>query len=101
MPDPSSPFASLAALATILGDVTRWRILLELAKGEALPVLELARRLHAKRNRISKHMAVLREARLVVVGFGRLYALAPSMVVRREEGVLDLGRCLVRLDALD
>ena len=98
MPDHSPLSLSMARLATVLNDVSRWRILLELSKGQALPVKELAGRARIRPNTASKHMSVLLEKGLVVKSFGRLYALAPTVQVRREEGLLDLGPCLLRLE---
>jgi hypothetical protein len=49
MNDPATPAAPpvlpLAGILTAISDLTRWRILDELLKGEPLPVKELARRL--------------------------------------------------------
>ena len=100
MTTPSSPTMPLSKLCTVLSHVSRWRILVELAKGEALPVQELAKRVRSSPDKVSKHMRILRGAGLAKPGFGRLYALAPGVVVRAEEGLLDLGPCLLKLDAL-
>ncbi len=88
----------LEKLAGVLSDPGRWLILQELGKGEPLPVQELAKRTGRSAGMTSKHMATLRDAGVVVVGFGRLYQLAP--VVRPAPGakILDLGLCQLRLD---
>ena len=92
---------TLKQLSTVLSHVSRWRILLELAKGQALPVQELAKRVRSSPGKVSKHMVVLREARLALPGFGRLYSLAPWVQVRAEERLLDLGWCLLRVDGME
>ncbi len=101
MPTDSEPRPTLKQLSTVLSHVSRWRILLELAKGQALPVQELAKRVRSSPGKVSKHMVVLREARLALPGFGRLYSLAPWVQVRAEERLLDLGYCLLRVDATE
>lgn len=95
--EPSKP--SLAALALLLGDVTRWLLLRELAKGEALPIHELAKRLGRTREGISKHLAVMRRVGVAVQGFGRLYSLTPALRPAPGATVLDFGHCTLRLDA--
>src|SRR5438874_1711447 len=89
---------SLEMVARVLSDPARWIILRELAKGEPLPVLELARRLGRSADTVSKHMAVLRDAALVVTGYGRLYQLAPAVRPAPGASVIDLGHCQIRLD---
>jgi DNA-binding transcriptional ArsR family regulator len=85
-------------LATILHDPVRWRILKELAKGEALPVIELAMRARTKATKVSKHMAVLRKAGLVTTIYGRLYKLSPVLQPDLAAQRLDLGHCVLKLD---
>ena len=97
-PNPA-PLLSEARLAKALNDPKRWIILRELAKGEALPVQELARRAGSTPNMTSKHMAVLREAGVVVSGYGQLYQLAPGLRPAPGARMLDLGHCHLRLDA--
>ena len=92
------PMMPLAKLARVLSDPTRWRILRELAKGEALPVQVLAGRAGSTPNLTSKHMSVLRKAGMVVVGYGRLYQLVPEMRPAPGAMHLDLGHCHLRLD---
>ena len=91
------PF-SAKQVGRVLHDVNRWRILRELAKGEALPVQVLAQRIGRTSSATSKHMQVLREARLVVTSHGGHYRLAPAIRPAPGVQVLDLGHCTLRLD---
>ncbi len=90
---------TVEALARVLGDPGRWAILRELAKGEALPVQELASRVGRSAGMVSKHMAMMREAGLVVAGYGRLYQLAPAMRPAPGATMVDLGQCLLKINA--
>ena len=88
----------LKHLARLLNVPARWRILRELAKGEALPVKELAVRARCPAASVSKHMALMKKAGVVVVGYGRLYKLAPGVQPDAEGRRLDLGHCVLKLD---
>ena len=96
---PSPSALKLKHLATVLHDPVRWRILKELAKGEALPVWVLAGLARSTAPKVSKHMAVLRKAGVVAVGYGRLYKLAPGFQPEADGTRLDLGHCVLKLDA--
>lgn len=89
---------SLEDLAQALAVPARWVFLRELARGEALPVAELARRTGITPNLASKHLMVLRELKLVEQVYARLYRLASTLRVDASAGLLDLGFCLLRLD---
>ncbi len=94
----TKPSLSLDTIANLLGDVTRWRLLAELAKGQPLPVIELARRLRVPATNISKHITALRDCGVVQrSGFGRDYRIAEPYCVPGERAV-DLGWALVRLE---
>lgn len=82
----------------LFGEPTRWRMVGELAKGEALPVQELAQRLRCKPANISKHLAVLRKHGIVLPHYGTCYRLAPAFMPKPGENVLDLGHCTMKLD---
>ena len=94
-----APALALEPLTLLLNDPARWFVLRELAKGEPLPVHELARRLGRSTDSISKHLAVRRRVGGAVVGFGRLYALAPAFRPAPGTAVIDFGPCVVRLDS--
>lgn len=93
----NEPLIPLNKLARVLAEPRRWKILRELAKGEALPIKELASRIGGKPDITSKHMAVIREAGLVVTGYGRLYSLAPAFRPPAGAASLDLGHCSLHL----
>lgn len=101
VPSASATPIPIDELGLVLNDPARWRILRELAKGKALPVSELGRRVGRTADSVSKHMIVLRQARLVVSGFGRLYELAPGLQPPPGVTDLDLGYCVLRLDRLE
>lgn len=98
MSNPTAAAVPLEKLARLLSDPARWTILRELAKGEPLPVSELARRVGRSADMTSKHMAVLRDAGVVVTGYGRLYQLAPAYRPAPGATTLDLGHCHLTLD---
>ncbi|MCX7010751.1 MAG: helix-turn-helix domain-containing protein [Kiritimatiellaeota bacterium] len=85
-------------LCSLLADPTRWSIIRELCKGEALPVQEIARRVGRKPMNVSKHLAVLRKYGAVVVIYGQLYRIAPALQPKPGETTLDLGHCIMKLD---
>ena len=92
------PAIPLAVVAMVLGEPKRWSILRELAKGEALPVSELARRAGTNADSASKHMRCLRKAGIVRTGYGRLYSLAPAFHPAPGSREIDFGHCVVRPD---
>jgi hypothetical protein len=97
-PAPEPGLIKLKHLSRVLNVPARWRILRELARGEALPVKELAVRARCPAASASKHMALLKKAGLVVVGYGRLYKLAPDVQPEPGGQRLDLGHCVLKLD---
>jgi len=90
---------SLAAVASALGEVKRWRILSELSVGEALMVKELAERIGISADLTSRHLARMRVAGLVVSGRGRLYEIPKKYLPVPGQRIVDYGHCLLRLDA--
>ncbi|MFA6561986.1 MAG: helix-turn-helix domain-containing protein [Verrucomicrobiia bacterium] len=94
------PVIPLGRLLTAVSDMTRWRILDELLKGEALPVLELSNRLHVPATNIGKHCAVLLELGMLRRGYGNCYSIPACFLVPGQR-VLDFGAVLLRLDRLD
>ena len=95
----NKPRLSVAAAGLLLSDPTRWQILQELAKGQPLPVHELARRLGRPREVVSKHMSVLRRLEVAEPGFGWLYALVPAYRPAPGATEIDFGSCTVRLES--
>ena len=94
-----TPKFSEKKLAKIMAAPKRWRILKELAKGEPLPANVLGRLAGTTPNLASKHLAILRDAGLVVVGYGRLYRLHPALPLDLVARTLDLGYFFLKLDA--
>lgn len=91
--------ARLEAVGTALSDATRWRILLELGKGDALPVGELAKRTGRPPDAVSKHMALLRKSGLVERVFSTCYTLPAAIKPAPGATTIDLGPCLLKLSA--
>lgn len=95
----SAPFPiTIEDLSRVLAEPARWRLLRELAKGEPMPVKELARRIRKSPAMASKHLATLRDAGLVVAKYGRIYQLVPAITPTPGATHLDLGLCLLKLD---
>jgi predicted transcriptional regulator len=88
---------SLESVSKILGDPARWRLLLELAKNEPMPVNELARRIGKSADMTSKHLGTLHAKGLVVARFGRIYQLAPAIMPAPGATHINLGPCLLEL----
>ncbi len=95
-PQPS-PRLPLGRILSAIGSERRWRILRELAKGEALPVYEIARRLGATPAGISKHFAVLHASGIVRRTYGGHYILDPRFRVPGQNAI-DVGHALLRFD---
>ena len=91
--------ARLEAIGSVLSDATRWRILLELAKRDALPVAELAKRTGRPPAAISRHMAMMLKAGLVERVFSTCYTLPAALLPAPGATTIDLGPCLLKLPA--
>lgn len=80
----------LSAVAALLGDPSRVRMLQALHDGRALPAGELARRAGISPSTASEHLAMLAERKLILVerrGRHRYYRLAGSDVARAIEAL--------------
>jgi hypothetical protein len=95
-----APVIPLNQLVTALSDKTRWRIFAELLKSEALPVVELSRRLGVPATNISKHVTLLRNFKLLDRGYGNLYRIPAHFLVPGENTV-DFGQAVLRLDRVE
>jgi hypothetical protein len=78
----------------------RWRIFMELAKGEPLPSGELARRVGMTLNAASKLVLRMHRAGLLERRFGNVYRIPEKFLVPGE-AKLDFGPMVVRLDYLE
>ena len=72
-------------------------ILRELARGEPLPVNEIARRLGRKPAMISNHLATLRTYAVVQMVYDRFYRLAPVYAPAPDAAGIEFGDFLLRL----
>ena len=95
----TTPAVPFDAMAMALGHPLRWRILAELSDGAPLMVVELARRLGRSSALISKHLRVLRQAGMVVIGQAGLYRIPPQYLPSPGQRVVDYGPCLLRFAA--
>jgi predicted transcriptional regulator len=97
IPTPLPFYAMVAAL----GDPTRWAIMAELSSGEPRMVKEIAQRLGRQPAIISKHLAMLKRANMVVTGRGRLWQIPAQFVAVPDQRQVDFGYCLLRLPPAD
>ncbi|PYI85479.1 MAG: ArsR family transcriptional regulator [Verrucomicrobia bacterium] len=93
----------IAALKA-LGEESRLRILRLLFK-EQLGVNQISERLRMSQYNVSKHLRIMREARLLELekqGKQRLYTVASKLKsqVAANNNILDLGCCTFRFDQL-
>ena len=83
-----------------IGTIRRWRILVELAKGEPLPAQVIARRVRISRGTASRILIQLREAGMLERGYGHLYRIPQRFFVPGENSI-DFGAFVLRLDYPD
>ncbi len=96
---PKEEWLEAGAVCRGVGNVVRWAVLRELVGGEVLLVRDIARRLGKVENTVSKHLLQLLRLGLVERNRAGVYSIPERFVVSREEGVVDFGRCVVRLRA--
>jgi DNA-binding transcriptional ArsR family regulator len=96
-PNPTNPpLMPFDRLVETLGAPVRCAILGALSDGEARMVNEIAKMIGQKPGLVSKHLAVLRWAGLVVVN-RRLYQVPAAYIADAGKRHLDFGHCLLRL----
>ena len=95
---PASPGSNIpvARILSGISSLVRWQIIKELAKGEALPSAELARRLRMSDSAMSKQMAVMKRCGLVATRYGHYHL--PAGVVSDDGKTADYGCVVLRLD---
>lgn len=102
MPEPPStaaaPTLRLETVLICISSTTRWEMLRELADGGSLMVSELARRTGWAARVISKHLALLRKAGIIINPRGRLFEIAPQFVADKSQRLLDFGWCTLRMN---
>jgi len=92
----NQPVIKLKNLSVALGAPVRCDILGALSDGQARMVNEIARMIGQKPGLVSKHLAVLRQAGMVVLN-RRLYQVPAQYVAAADKRHLDFGPCLLRL----
>ncbi len=75
------------------------QILRELADGGSLMVSELAQRTGSDPSVISRQIAPLRQAGILITPRNRLYEIAPQYLADKTNRIVDFGWCLLRLSA--
>jgi len=100
MPPSDHPALKLENLVPALSSLTRWRMLVELGKGEPLPAAVLARRVRVSPNAASKHLVVMHKAGLLERGYGNLYRIPKGCLLPGQDSV-DFGAFILRLDYPD
>lgn len=95
----STPTIALDDLLPVISNLSRWKLLRELAGGEQFMVLELAERARLSPDATSKHLALFRHAGIVLQGRNRLYQIAPQFIADKTNRVLDFDWCLLRTNA--
>ncbi len=87
----------LGTFTTLIGNVTRWRILSELAKGVPLLVMEMARSTGYSQSVVSKNLALMRKFGAVFAGRGRMYEIPAHF--RIGPGLVDFGHGVLRMSS--
>jgi|GEM_PF-1399560 DNA-binding transcriptional ArsR family regulator len=85
------------ALFKAIGSPLRCAMLAELSCGEPRMVVELAQKAGCSPAMASKHLALMRRAGLIVLT-RRNYQVPRHFIVNAEQGHLDYGHCLLRLN---
>ena len=93
---PNPPLMPFDRLVQALGAPVRCTILGALSDGEPRMVNEIAKIIGHKAGLVSKHLAVLRGAGLVVMN-RRLYQVPAAYIADAGKRHLDYGHCLLRL----
>jgi DNA-binding transcriptional ArsR family regulator len=97
--DPARPLPDYEKLLNVISHSSRWRMLRALCAGEGMTVTQLADDLGISVDMSSKHLKVLKDAGLIERKRNRLYALVSTYQLAPGETMLDLGHCVLRLDA--
>jgi len=88
---------SVRALASVLGNAVRWQLLAELSVGEPLRVVQLAKAVNEKPDLVSKHLRVMRSARVTVLGKNGFHRIADRFMPAQGVREIDFGHCVIRL----
>ena len=90
------PLMRFEHLVKTIGAPVRCAILGALSDGQPRMVNEIAKMIGQKPGLVSKHLAVLRGAGMVVMN-RRLYQVPAQFIAVAEKRHLDFGHCLLRL----
>ncbi len=93
---PVSPTIPFVALVQAIGAPVRCAILGALSDGQPRMVNEIAKMIGHSPGLVSKHLAVLRSAGMVVLT-RRLYQVPAAYIAAADKRHLDFGHCLLRL----
>lgn len=93
----SRPKIPLATLLTGVSSHTRWKIFYELMHGGPTTPTLLAKRIGEPVTNVSKHLAFLRDARMLERQVGRVYKVPEHFIVPGER-TIDFGAVVLRLD---
>lgn len=93
---PNPPLVPFETLVQAIGAPVRCAILGALSDGEPRMVNEIAKMIGHSPGLVSKHLAVLRGAGLVVLT-RRLYQIPAPFIADAAKGQVDYGHCLLRL----
>lgn len=93
------PSADLQTFLTAISHVTRWKMMGELSLGEPREIAEMAHVGGCSYDMALKHLAVLRDAGIVVQGRGRLYQIPRQFLPEPGQRVADFGHCRLRFEA--
>jgi len=94
-----TPLPDLERVVKAIGHTKRWKMLKDLCAGEPRTIDEMAKIAGTSYDNAFKHLAVLRNAGLIVQKHGRLYELPRQYLPTPGQPVVDFGHCLLRLDA--
>ncbi len=95
-PPANPPLMAFDTLVQALGAPVRCAVLGALSDGQPRMVNEIAKIIGQKPGLVSKHLAVLRSAGLVVLN-RRLYQVPAAYIAAADKRHLDFGHCLLRL----
>jgi len=98
-PAPARPVPNFAQFFAALGNPLRWEMVRMIADGRALSASDVAKTVRRNFDGVSKHLRILERAGVVICRRGEdrrfgMYSVPDS--VRRADGVLDYGFCVIR-----
>lgn len=90
---------SAESVAFLMSDITRWQILAALVDREAIATIDLAKLVGAPTSRVSKHLHILRNFKVIEQRYGRTFSLCSGFRVSGQR-MVDFGCALIRFDRL-